>query len=325
MPEYILYKHQRNTEWTKASHAPSKLLPNALELIDGALWLVAGGRHSHAVAALHNAVELLFKAELERIHPILVADNRQLDYKSLKSLLKDAFQSHPHGKTLIIEDYDAEKTITFTEAHARIRDIYPSIKKWDQKLKILQSTRNDITHYGSNENKIDDYTFIITAIALPFLEEFLEISNDIDLKSFIGRNVSRELEIAHKVCQEIHKSGRGNFRVALKTVQRAILYRDVEFPAPFDREGWMLDESDRHFETLASLKRELRSVWTGDIVDTECQICGNVYAVAEIEKFDEDNPQEAIVLSFACAVCGLDLSRKDSPLPELHCKKNIST
>lgn len=318
MPEYIFHYAERIAEWKKAQNAPSQLLTNALELIDSALWLVAGGRNAQAVSALHNSIELIFKAELERVHRVLIADNRQLDYKSLKSLLKDAFLKHPQGKSLVIEDYDLEKTITFTEAFSRTKDLYPQIGKWDRQLKQLQFARNDIVHYGSDPNKKDDYAFLIAAVAFPFLVEFLALSNDIDLRKLIGQDICREVDVASAVCSDMQKSGKAGFRVALKTVQRAVLYRNVEFPQPADAQGWIKDNFDREFDTAESLKRELRGKWKGEIIDTPCQICGSIHAFAEVNDFDEAEVFDMAPMSLACAVCGLDLSREDAPLPQIH-------
>lgn len=316
MPEYILHYAERIAEWKKAQSASSQLLTNALELIDSALWLVAGGRNSQAVSALHNSIELIFKAELERVHRVLIAD--KFDYKSLKSLLKDAFLKHPQGKSLVIEDYDLEKTITFTEALCRTKDLYPQIGKWDRHLKRLQSARNDIVHYGSDPNKIDDYVFLIAAVAFPFLAEFLASSNGIDLRKLVGRDIYREVDVANAVCLDMQNNGTTQFRTALKTVQRAVLYRNVEFPQPADADGWIKDNFDREFEAAESLKAELRGRWEGEVIDAPCHICGSIHAFAEIENFEETGVRDMAPLSLACAVCGLDLSRTDTPLPQIH-------
>lgn len=318
MPEHIFYYAERVAEWKKAQGAPSQLLTNALELIDSALWLVAGGRISQAVSALHNSIELIFKAELERVHRVLIADNRQLDYKSLKSLLKDAFLKHPQGKSLVIEDYDLEKTITFTEAFSRTRDLYPQIGIWDRQLKQLQFARNDIVHYGSDQNKTDDYVFLIAAVAFPFLTEFLAASNDIDLRKLVGQDIYREVDVAHDVCLDTQKNGATRFRTALKTVQCAVLYRNVEFPQPADAQGLIKDSFDREFETAESLKADLRGRWEGEVIDAPCQICGSIHAFAEVDIFEETDVRDMAPLSLACAVCGLDLSRADAPLPQIH-------
>lgn len=318
MPEYILHYAERLSEWKKAQTASSQLLTNALELIDSALWLIAGGRHSQAISALHNAIELTFKAELERVHRVLIADNRQLDYKSLKSLLKDAFLNHPQGKSLVIEDYDLEKTITFTEALARTKDLYPSIGKWERQLKQLQFARNDIVHYGSDATKKDEYVLLIATVAFPFLAEFLSVSNGIDLRKLVGPDIYREVDVAYSVCKDIQEKNQVLFRNALKTVQRAMLYRNVEFPQPTDSAGWIKDNFDREFEAEESLKRELRQRWNGEIIDAPCKICGSIHAFAELDRIDETVSSDMAPLSLACAVCGLVLSREDSPLPQLH-------
>lgn len=318
MPEYLLHYAERVSEWKKAKNTPSKLLTNALELIDGAIWLVAGGRHSQAVSVLHNAIELVFKAELERVHRVLIADSRQLDYKSLKSLLKDAFLNHPQGKSLVIKDYDLEKTITFSEALSRTRDLYPLVGKWESQLRRLQYARNDIVHHGSDPAKNDEYVFLIAVVAFPFLVEFLGFSNDLDLSKLIGQDIYREVDIAHAVCLDIQKKGQTTFRNALKTVQRAMLYRNVEFPQPTDSAGWIKDNFERDFDAAESLRRELRGRWSGEIIDATCKICGSIHAFAEIEELEETASSDMSPMSIACAVCGLELSREDDPLPQIH-------
>lgn len=330
MSEYIVHYLGRLDEWKKAESAPSTLLSNALELIDGSLWLIAGGRLSLAVSALHNAIELAFKAELEKVHRVLLVDTRQLDYKSLKSLLKESFLDHPQGKGLVIDDYDLEKTITFSEALSRIKELFPWIDQWNQQLRELQSTRNDIVHRGSGSGKHDEYAYQISTCAFPFLLEFLRASSGIDLKRLVGWEIYRELDVATAACVELKRNGQSGFRKALKTVQCAMIYRNVDFPEPTDSHGFVAGNFDREFETANSVRSYICGGWSGVTIDVHCKICGSIHAFAEVlemEGLEEIGAIEEIEqvisgdmdpLSLTCAVCGLNLSRGDGPLPRLH-------
>lgn len=316
MTEFVGDFKDRIEHRKKAASAPSLLLANSLDLIDSALWLIAGDRIAQALSSLHNAIELIFKAELERVHRVLIADSRQLDYKSLKSLLKDAFADHPRGKSLAIEDFDLQKTITFSEAMSRAKDLYPQIGRWEKQLKGLQIVRNDIVHYGSDREKDDEYAQLIAATALPFLIEFLRDSNGIDLREFIGDTVYRELEIAIAVCQQMQSQSETSYARALKTVKYALLYCDVPPPVAFANdavaEATLLHESMR----AESLRRRLS--WTGRKLEVFCKICGSVDAFAEVDVDEDDEVLGAFPVSVACAKCRLEISRADSPLPQFH-------
>src|ERR1700682_5144524 len=102
------------SEREKVKRLKSRLLVSALGVIEAACWLIAGDQYAQALVAFDSAIELVLKGELERIHRILIADTKKLDeFKTLKSLLKDAFLQHPSGKDLIIPDLDFERTIYF--------------------------------------------------------------------------------------------------------------------------------------------------------------------------------------------------------------------
>jgi hypothetical protein len=148
-------------EFKKAAETTSQLLVNCLESMDAALWLISGDRIPQALVMLHNSIEMAFKSELERIHRVLIADNRRLDYKALKSLLKDAFHAHPRGREMKIPDFDMERTIVFADAMERVSELYPIVGTWETKLKRAQYLRNDIVHYGSSPKAGTDYVGVI--------------------------------------------------------------------------------------------------------------------------------------------------------------------
>jgi hypothetical protein len=218
VPIYIGDYGARLNEWKKADESGSQLLANCLESIDGSLWLIAGGRIPQALVMLHNSVEVAFKSELERIHPVLIADNRKLDYNALKSLLKDAFHSHPRGQQMNIPDYDMERSITFVEAMDRVKDLYPSVESWKVKLKHAQSLRNDVVHYGSSRKVESEYVESIVTTLFPFLHAFLQEADGIDLKNVVSQPVFRELQVAKKVCERLVREDQAIGIYVLKTV-----------------------------------------------------------------------------------------------------------
>ncbi|WP_371227802.1 hypothetical protein ACAW63_19265 [Pseudomonas sp. QE6] len=319
MPECLSSFVVRVAQWEKARATQSHLLVNALELVDGALWLVAGGRLSQAVSALHNAIELVLKAELERVHRALIADPRKLDYQALKSLLKEEFMAHPHGAGLAIPEYDMDRTITFSEALTRAKDLYPLIGKWEYGLKRLQSCRNQIVHYGSDKARLDEYVEQSFIVALPFLAEFLAHSNDISLEGLVGGDIYREVEVVRAFCEKVRSTGGSNYRSALTALNRTILYTNVEFPELVDHEGYVVDNFDRQYEMARTLRSELHGRWQGMVVRVTCKVCHSIHAFAEVDECEEgEEVVDSVPWSVACAVCGLDIQRNQVPLAELH-------
>jgi hypothetical protein len=306
---------ERSSEWSKARESPSALVPNALEQIDAAIWLIAGGRYSQAITTLHTAIELLLKSELEKFHPLLIAD--RIDYRLLKGLLEGELRRHPQFQSLSAGPLDFDKTITFTEALARIAEIHPDLKVLDSGLKQLQSIRNKIIH-RRDAGDHDEYVYRICVTALPFLEMFALRSAQIDLEKLLGPDVYREIKVARRLCEELQRSGQTTYGHALKTVRTVMLYRNVDFPAPTDEDGWHVDESDRLFQTGESLKSELSSRWSGELVEVSCKICGSIYAYAGIEEVEGDNLADTEPHSVACAECGLFIERDDIGLAAAH-------
>jgi hypothetical protein len=51
----------------------SPLLASAIETLDAAVWVLAGGSHAQAVSLFHTAIELSLKAELDRVHRALIS------------------------------------------------------------------------------------------------------------------------------------------------------------------------------------------------------------------------------------------------------------
>ncbi|WP_155983845.1 MULTISPECIES: hypothetical protein [unclassified Thioalkalivibrio] len=318
MAKYIEHIMERDREWRKAEESSSQLIKNALEAVDGAIWLVAGRRYALAVTSLHNSVELIFKAELEKIHRILIADNRRLDYKTLKRLLRDAFKQHPQGADMDIEEFDIDRTITFADSFDRVMDLYPRLNDWKTEIKRLQAVRNDIVHYGGDLSKREEYEYLIAAVAIPLLSEFLSDSSDIDLSAFLGRDVSRELDVAKKVCRLRGNVGRSVEIDALKTVRAVVLFREVDFPEPTDSDGWIQGADEREAEAASSLRAELRKEFKGNLIESSCRICGSAYCLVGFVDAEETEGDDSWPVVVACPGCGLSLSRDESLLVREH-------
>jgi hypothetical protein len=206
-PIYIGDYYNRMEAWKAATASTSQLLVNCLESIDASLWLIAGNRLPQALTLLANSVEVAFKSELERIHRVLIADKSRLDYKALKSLLRDAFLAHPRGHGLQIPTFDMERTITFAEAMDRVLELYPMVSVWKSRLQNLYNLRNDIVHYGATQKQDGEYTAAVATVAVPFLTSFLREAQNVELEKFITPGVSRELTVAGQVCDKLQAEG----------------------------------------------------------------------------------------------------------------------
>src|SRR5688572_10975704 len=96
-------------EHKKVQELNSRMLLSSVDFVEASLFLIAGGYLAQALVMLDNAIEVALKGELERIHPILITDTRELnDFGTLKGLLKDAFLKHTAGNRIDIPEFDIE-------------------------------------------------------------------------------------------------------------------------------------------------------------------------------------------------------------------------
>ena len=209
------------TERQKISKLRSTLLVSAIEMIESAYWLLAGDHFEHALVMFDNAIEQVLKGELERIHPILVVDSRNLaDFEVLKNALKDSFQQHPAGTQMPIEEFDFERTIYFETAFDRINEVYPTMRSWRGRLlssrngspDALHALRNSIVHFNGNERQRGQYVAAIIEVALPFLEEIFGIVSQhepmpVSLPHLLKEWIYREVEVARAVLREMRANG----------------------------------------------------------------------------------------------------------------------
>lgn len=316
MPIYIGDYVARLSEQKKALRSTAPLLGSCFDCIDASLWLIAGGRIPQALSLLHNGIELALKAELERIHRVFIVDNRKLDYQTLKSLLKEAFQSHPHGAQMEIPDFDVEYTITFSEAMKRVKDLYkPLINRWQPQLEAQRKLRNDMVHFGSKPEDEARYAEAIATVAFPFLEKFLEESNQISLEKLVTPGVYRELRVARKVYERLNKEGREPAVYPLKTVAVKVLYDNVEWPKAADDEGWGL-VMKAEVGLAIEAEKEVQHEWDYWI-KTECTICDYFQTFVKVKP--SAKPIRSLTpLAVRCPRCNLNIYEKEAFLAEYH-------
>src|SRR5205823_64513 len=101
------------------------LVVSAAETLEAAVWLLSGSLIPQSLVMFHNTVELIFKAELARIHLALIADERRLKYEDLKALFREQLKNHPRGASVSASEFDIERTIAFGEAMKRVKELYP--------------------------------------------------------------------------------------------------------------------------------------------------------------------------------------------------------
>jgi hypothetical protein len=287
----------------------------AVASYSGSLWLIAGGRIPQALVMLHNSVEVAFKAVLERIHPVLIADNRRLDYGALKSLFKDAFNAHPHSQHLNIPDYDMERTITFVEAMERVKELYPSVDGWKVKLKHAQSLRNDVVHYGSSRKAEGEYVESIVTILFPFLQAFLQEASGIDLETILTPKVYRELQVAKKVCERLLQEKQAVESYVLKTVGLIMFHIYIDWPKLSDVTG--THDGEDEFQMAIAMKGKIERAWAEGYIERGCQICDSWSLFVKVEPVTE--PKYSLtVLAAKCPHCGLDIDEEERYLAEYH-------
>lgn len=307
------------SEHNKAlEHRLPILLKSCFASLDAALWLIAGTNYAQALSLLHNSIELAFKAELAKIHPLLIADNRKLDYETFKSFLKDEFSKHDQGSRLNINDFDLDKTITFTDALSRVKELYPGLfKEWDSGLKELQKHRNQIIHYGANEKDFDQYVHIIASTAIPFLDEFLIASNQVFLDKLLGSGIYHETVVARKVADRLQSERLPSQKYILRTVRRKILRAYSELPEPEGEEGHKVGfEKDYLLGEQAEKIIDLE--WAGDYsVEIFCKICDSVRTFVKVQPVKE--PVLGLIpLALYCPICGLKITEDDKYLALYH-------
>jgi hypothetical protein len=314
------------TEYEKVKKLKSRLIWSAIKMVESAYWLVGGDNYAQALIMFDGAIELLLKGELERIHPILIADNKSLaNYEFLKSFIKDSFRNHPAGKHLPIPDPDIERTIYFGEAFDRVAKLYrPTLDKWSDRLvknpKSLHNIRNAVVHYGVKEE--GECVSAIIEIALPFIEEFLILITQDDtapirLSHLLYEWVYREVDVAKNVLNDLRKNSLPPAAYAIAPLAHHILWTNTRWTSPTDDQDSIACGISTPWSEYES-KYKNPEGWTDNVVKIDCPICKShtsdgEYIQARVLLEDESlDRKQLIPEGFICLVCGfrIDPSQK---------------
>lgn len=312
------------TEYKKIEALKSRLLWSAIEMTESAYWLIAGNNYAQSLVMFDGAIELLLKGELERVHPILIADRQSLaNYELLQSFVKDSFTGHLAGKHLHIPDPNIERTIHFEEAFDRTAKLYrPALDKWADQLvknqKSLHNLRNKVVHYGRTASEQGEYVSAIIEIALPFIEEFLALvtrddAEPIRLSHLLYEWVYREVDVAKKVLNDLRVNRLPVATYAIAPLAHHILWTNTRWPSPTDDQDTIAHEG---FPPWFEYERRYKNPkgWTDNVVQIDCPICDSRTSDGEYVQARvllEDEPLEKTQLipeGFICLVCGFEIT-----------------
>jgi hypothetical protein len=325
-------------EYKKIQRLNSRLFASAVGVLEGSFWLIGGNRFAQALVMLDNAIELILKGELERIHRILIADTKNLgDFQALKSLLKDAFRQHPNGEHISIPDFDIERTIYFEAAFDRVAELYPGLKdRWRKRLlptkgggaDSLHGLRNDIVHYGGDQALDGRYVAAIVEIALPFLEEMLRLVTEhepspISLPNLLMEWVYQYVAVARSVLGDLREHGREPQAYAIAPLAHQMIWTHTQWPSPQDDRD-SITVGDDWYEFAR--RQTLPSGWLTDFVlDTDCPICGSfsrdqahVPAKVLIEEESLLEHKTIVPTGFLCYLCGFHVDPTTQPYLAKH-------
>jgi hypothetical protein len=312
-------------EHKKVQELNSRMLLSSVDFVEASLFLIAGGYLAQALVMLDNAIEVALKGELERIHPILITDTRELnDFGTLKGLLKDAFLKHTAGNRIDIPEFDIERTIYFDDAFDRVAELYPGLRDtWRKQLissqggrkDSLHALRNNIVHYGGNLASNGRYVAAIIDTAFPFLSELFQrmTGGTVSLPHLLKEWIYREVEVARLVLHDLQQQQESPQPYAIKTLQHHVLWTYAAWPAPNDDRATITYSGQTDWEQYVKRqKRELYHTWNEDfIVEVACPICGSEtgdgsYLQAQVllegNALDDDR---LVAEGFNCFVCGL--------------------
>ncbi len=301
------------------------MLLSAMSMVEAAYWLIGGNRFAQALVMLDNAIELILKAELERIHPILIADTKELGkFETLKSLLKESFLQHPIGKNLSIAEFDIERTIYFEPAFDRATELYPSLTdKWRKRLlptkggdaNSLHALRNEIVHHGGEKSAEGQYVQAIVEVALPFIEELLALITQhepepIRLSHFLMEWTYREVGVASAVLAELRLSGMSPAAYAIAPLAHHIVWTFTRWPKPTDDQDTIVTHGWSDWSQYADRQKCPKGWDDSLVVEISCPICdsdtGADYVPAKVLLEDEPLEQKHLIPEgFLCYVCGL--------------------
>jgi hypothetical protein len=316
-------------EAKKVKALESRLVASAVTMVEAAYWLIGGDRFTQSLVMFDGAIELLLKGELERVHPILIADKQSLTkYELLQSFVKDAFKEHPAGKRLIIPEPNIEHTIYFKDAFDRVAKLYhPNLDKWRHKLvenkDSLHNLRNEIVHYGGKAEARGMYVSGIIEIALPFIEEFLALitahcSEPIRLSNLLFEWIYREVDVARKVLSDLRANGLPPAEYAITPLAHHILWTNSQWPHPNDDQTSI--EVGIYSPWLEFRDRQKDPESWDAVIEVDCPICGSTtrdgdYIQARVLLEDKPlNQKQLIPEGFRCLICGFEIDPSEKYL-----------
>jgi len=318
MPFDAIEYHKRDEAMKTLADRRSLMAASAFDYVDGALWLIGGWRIPQALSLLHNAIELMLKAELESIHRALIADQKKLKYSDLKALLRDAFLSHPKGNNISIPDFDFDRTIAFPDALERVSELYPQVfKKWNKPLKRLHKFRNEIVHYGPDDSLDSKYVEDLILTAFPFIRQFSAAAYPVKFEDLVMGRIERELSVSFRVSEELKKEKENISRYVLKTINYTTSYNASPIAELIDTDGFIRNDGDRDFELSEQCKDDFER--DGYEVDDEdsCHICGNYPIFISYDIFERKS-KEVRAVAGRCPKCELSISKEDKYLAHFH-------
>jgi hypothetical protein len=325
-------------EYKKIQRLNSRLFTSAVGVLEASFWLIGGNRFAQALVMLDNAIELILKGELERIHRILIADTKNLgDFQTLKSLLKEAFRQHPNGNNINIPDFDIERTIYFEPAFDRVAELYPGLRdRWRKQLlptkggggDSLHGLRNDIVHYGGDRALDGRYVAAIVEIALPFLEEMLRLvtghePSPINLRNLLMEWVYQYVEVARSVLKDLREHGQEPKAYAIAPLAHQIVWTHTQWPSPQDGQD-TIRVGDEWYE-FANRQKSPSGWQTDFMLDINCPICGSTsrdqaHIPAKV-LIDEESLLELktiVPTGFMCYLCGFSVDPTTQPYLAKH-------
>jgi hypothetical protein len=305
------------SEREKALGHQAQLVHNVPSMVDASVWLVAGGEYPSALVILADCIEIVLKAELESIHRLLIADTRSLKFEDLKELLRDAFQAHPRGRTLAIQEPDIDRTIAFDEAVRRVKGLWPGLEPWAVSITDIHKLRNAIVHYGADRALDGEYVRRLCCDAIPFLRDALRELFALDLDGVLGPVLARELRVARETCKQLARAKEPPQSWALHTVGHLMRNAYHSKPELVDERGWLVDQGTRQFDIDEQWRLEVEKHWDMAYVELSCALCDHFVCYVKVDH--ETSPRRRLIArAVACPGCGLVSSPARAALAEVH-------
>lgn len=295
---------------TQRQESRTYTIRGAFEAIEAGLLLIGGFQYPQSLVMLCNSIELIVKAELEVFNSNLLVE-KKLTESEIKELVSKGKDSSEGIKP------NLERTVSAREAIRRIGFInqYKDlITTWKERLVEVIEKRNDIVHNGHKLNH--NYGVDIVDVVFPFLNDFLDLSKNVQLKDIIETAVYREIEMAQLLNQKLKEDNLPSSDYILKTVSHKILYslnleKSIgDYDYDIEKENVLVRQTERY----------VSSIWAdGDWVKDYCQICDCVNIFVKVKPYIRPT-QGLIPLAALCPKCDLEIKENEQYLANFHIK-----